>query len=154
VVLVMVGLTFRMVRKLGYGIVPTSLILCTTGRGRGQFRSSEIQGIIEVLLPTAKPPLTQIFRHCRATWRSSPSPSEFAPVPNQFEAQYLIHTRIFELLMAFDALRLRNIIQLIGILRPSSNVMLGIASLTPCQFSTWLSWCLPHYRYTKRGRLW
>ena len=60
--------------------------------------------------------------------------------------------------MAFDALRLRNIIQLLGIL--SSLILfdyrcecpsLSLGSLL--QYFTLLSWSVQHYRYTRLKQL-
>lgn len=68
--------------------------------------------------------------------------------------------RLFEIFMAFDALRLRNVIQLVGILRayPQSilavlcarlDVPLGLFQFSMLRLSSW-----PRCKSTKRIRLW
>lgn len=120
VVLVMVAITFGMVcsgslHDRAWNELSTTIL---GPRWGGWFYGPKIPGIVICIFLCLLSRVTDALddRHYLVTWRSSRWQSAFLLAicfltlkPNSFG-------RIFELIMAFDALRLRNIIQLVGIL--------------------------------------
>lgn len=80
-VLVMVGITFRMVCVYRVKDIDTSNIR-SSGGGPGRPGRYKIQGNIVALLPLKKSPFIWIFRHYRVTSHSSLSPSMCSSLPN------------------------------------------------------------------------